>query len=170
MKRALFEGVQRSGEWEGQSKVLRVRCLKGWVNDLKDPSHRSSSWGVSLLFSGKPGDELNTEVENGPTSRWLGIIDNSTPFCSQSSWFGQRAVSLYKTVAQLIKNLPAMWETQVPSLGLEDHLEKGMATYWSIFAWRIPWTEEPGGLQSIGSQRVGYNWSDSAPTHTDKWY
>ena len=52
------------------------------------------------------------------------------------------------------KNLPAMWETQVRSLGQKDPLEKGMATHSSILAWRIPWIEEPGRLQSIGSQRV----------------
>ena len=55
-------------------------------------------------------------------------------------------------VAQMVKNLPAMQETQVRSLGREDPLEKGMAIHSSILAWRIPWTEEPGGLQSIGSQ------------------
>ena len=49
-------------------------------------------------------------------------------------------------VTQTVKNLPAMQETQVPSLGWEDPLEKGMATHSSIFAWKIPWTEEPGGL------------------------
>ena len=52
------------------------------------------------------------------------------------------------------KNLPAMQETWVPSLDQEDPLEKGMATHSSILAWEIPWTEEPGGLQSMGSQRV----------------
>ena len=60
----------------------------------------------------------------------------------------------------VVKNLPAMQETQemqVQSLGSEDHLEKEMATHSSILAWRIPWTEEPGGLQSIGLQRVGHN-------------
>ena len=60
-------------------------------------------------------------------------------------------------VAQMVKNQPAMWETQAPSLGQEDSPEKGMATHSSILAWRIPRTEEPGGLQSIGSQTVGYN-------------
>ena len=60
-------------------------------------------------------------------------------------------------VAQTVKNLPTMWEIWVQSLGQEDSLEKGMATHSSIFAWRIPWTEEPAGLQSMGSQRVGYN-------------
>ena len=55
------------------------------------------------------------------------------------------------------KNLPAMQETRVQSLGLEDPLEKGMATTSSILAWRIPWTEDPGGLQSMGSQRAGHD-------------
>ena len=54
----------------------------------------------------------------------------------------------------MVKNLPAMQGTQVQSLGQEDPLEKGMATHSSILAWRIPWTEEPGGLQSMGFQRV----------------
>ena len=57
-------------------------------------------------------------------------------------------------MAQRVKNPPAMLETQVRSLSQEDPLEKGMATHSSILAWRIPWTEGPGGLQSIGSQRV----------------
>ena len=57
-------------------------------------------------------------------------------------------------MAQTVKNLPAMQETQVQSLGQEDHQEKGMATHSSILAWRILWTEEPGGLQSMGSERV----------------
>ena len=60
-------------------------------------------------------------------------------------------------VAQIVKNLPAIQETQVQSLSLEDPLEKGVATHSSILAWMIPWTEEPGGLQSLGSQRVGHN-------------
>ena len=55
------------------------------------------------------------------------------------------------------KNLPAMQETWVQLLGWEDPLEKGTATHSSILAWRVPWTEEPGGLQSVGSQRVGHN-------------
>ena len=57
----------------------------------------------------------------------------------------------------MVKNLPAMWETQVQSLGGEDHLEKGMATHSSILAWRIPWTEEPSMLQSMGSQSVRHD-------------
>ena len=60
-------------------------------------------------------------------------------------------------VAQRLKHLPAMWETQVQSLGWEDPLEKGMATHSSILAWRIPWTEESGRLQSTGLQRIGHD-------------
>ena len=60
-------------------------------------------------------------------------------------------------VTQTVKNLPAMQETKVLPLGQEDPLEKGMATHSSILAWRIPWTEEPSGPQSMGSQRVRHN-------------
>ena len=57
---------------------------------------------------------------------------------------------------QMVKNLPAMQETQVRSLGQEDSLEKGVATHSGLLTWRIPWTEEPGRLQSMGSQSVGH--------------
>ena len=61
-------------------------------------------------------------------------------------------------MAQLVKNLPAVQETGVQFMGWEDSLEKEMATHSSILAWRIPWTEEPGGLQSIGSQESDMTW------------
>ena len=60
-------------------------------------------------------------------------------------------------VAQLVKNPPAVQETWVRSLGWEDPLEKGLATHSSILAWRIPWTEEPGRIQSMGLRRVKYD-------------
>ena len=60
-------------------------------------------------------------------------------------------------VAQMVKNLPARQETRVQSLGWGVPLEKGMAIHFSILAWRIPWTEKPGGLQSVGLQRVGHD-------------
>ena len=62
----------------------------------------------------------------------------------------------FSLVAQRVKHLPAKQETQVQSLGQEDLLEKEMATHSSTLAWKIPWMEEPGGLQSMGSQRVPY--------------
>ena len=61
-------------------------------------------------------------------------------------------------VAQLVKSLPAIWETCVQSLGWEDPLEKGMVTHSSILAWKILGTEEPGGLHSMGSKRIGHDW------------
>ena len=61
-------------------------------------------------------------------------------------------------VVQMVKNLPAMQETQVQSLGQKDPLEKGMTTHSSILAWTVPWTEEPSGLQSMGLQRCGHDW------------
>ena len=64
--------------------------------------------------------------------------------------------TLASLVAQMVKNLPAILETWVRSLGWEDALEEGVATYSSVLAWRIPWTE-PGRLQSMGSQRVRHN-------------
>ena len=64
-------------------------------------------------------------------------------------------------VAQTVKHLPTTGETQVQSLGQEDPLEKKMATHSSVLAWKIPWTEEPGRLQSMGSQRIGHDWATS---------
>ena len=73
------------------------------------------------------------------------------------------------TVAQRLKCLPAMQETWVRSLGQEDPLEKKMATHSSTLAWRIPWTEEPGGLQSTGLQRVGHDWATSLSLSVARW-
>ena len=85
--------------------------------------------------------------------------------CSMNIWFciffSATSLSWTSLVAPAIKNLPAMRETQVQSLGREDPLEKAMATHSSILAWRIPWTEEPGRLQSTGLQRVRHDWTTS---------
>ena len=72
-------------------------------------------------------------------------------------------------MAQLVKSLPTMQESQVRSLGWEDTLEEGMAAHSSILAWRILWTEEPSGLQSIGSQRVRHGWSDKHVKWKSQW-
>ena len=71
------------------------------------------------------------------------------------------ATELNWTVTQMVKNLPAMWETWVQCLGQEDPLQMGMATHSSILTWSIPWIGEPGGLQSMESQRVGPDWVQS---------
>ena len=80
---------------------------------------------------------------HGVTKRWTRLSNKQT-----SHMYGL----FINMVAQTIKNLPAMQETWVRSLGWEDPLEKGMANHSSILVWRIPWTEEPGGLHSMGSQ------------------
>ena len=77
---------------------------------------------------------------------------------------GQYAQKEASHLAQKVKNLPAMWETWVQSLGLEDPLEKGMAAHSSNIAWRIPWTEEPGELYSPWDHRVRHNWTANTTT------
>ena len=72
-------------------------------------------------------------------------------------------------LAQTVKNLPAMQETQVRSLCWKDPLVKGMATHSSVLAWRIPRTGEPGGLPSMGSHRVGHDWSDLVAAAADQY-
>ena len=86
-------------------------------------------------------------IVHGVAKSWTRLIDFHFHKCKIHTGF----------VAQRLKHLSAMWETLVRSLGQEDSLEKEMATHSSILAWRIPWTEEPGGLQSMGSQRVRHD-------------
>ena len=88
-----------------------------------------------------------------------------------------KKLQLYKTgfslMTQMVKDLSTRLQTQVWSLGRDDPLEKGMETHSSILAWRMPWTEEPGSLQSMGSQRVIRDWSDwqfHFHTFTNTWW
>ena len=69
--------------------------------------------------------------------------------------------NVFSLVAQTVKDLPILWETRIWSLGEEDPLEKEMTTHSSTLAWKIPWTDEHGRLQSMGSQRVGHDWATS---------
>ena len=86
-------------------------------------------------------------------------VGTSTTALSLSLKFGNSLLSWASLVAETVKNLPAMRETWIQSLGWENPLEKGKAIYSSILAWRIPWTEEPGRLQSMGSQSSGHYWA-----------
>ena len=104
-----------------------------------------------------PGSELHTLTAYHDHPR------RKTQFPSLDNWQFPHQASL---VAQTVKTLPAMLETQVRSLSREDPLEKGMATYSSILAWRIPWTEEPGRLQSMESQRVRHDEATDTFTST----
>ena len=78
-------------------------------------------------------------------------------YMSKSGIAGSYGSSIFSFLVFKVKNLPAMQETRVGSLGQEDPLEKGMAVHSSILAWRIPWTKEPGGPQSMGSRRVRHD-------------
>ena len=85
------------------------------------------------------------------------MVSNAALLIAFQGSFGPSFQSLTSLVAQMVKCLPTMWETQVQSLGWEDPLEREMAPYSSILAWKIPWTEEPGRLSSLGSQRIRYD-------------
>ena len=90
---------------------------------------------------------MNTDILGISELKWMEISEFNSDY--HYIW-----ASL---VAQTVKRLPAVQETWVRSLGWEDPLEKEMATHSSVLAWKIPWTEKPGRLQSMGSQRVGYD-------------
>ena len=83
------------------------------------------------------------------------MVGHSPWGCKESDTTERLHFALTSLVAQTVKRLPAVWDTQVRPLGWEDPVEKEMATHSSILAWKIPWTEGPGRLQSMGSQRVG---------------
>ena len=92
----------------------------------------------------------------------------------EKTWRNLKCLSLSKKraslVAQLVKNLPTMWETWVRFLGWEDPLEREMATHSSTIAWKIPWKEEPSRLQSMGLQRVGHNWATKLSLSLLGWH
>ena len=107
-----------------------------------------SSWGAKAVTT----ERLNWSLKTWANScQFQGLFH-----CTMGVWPYLFSTSL---VAQRLKSLPAMRETWVWSLGREDPLEKEMATHSSILAWRIPWTEEPGGQQFTGLQRVRHDWA-----------
>ena len=119
---------------------------------------RLDPWVGKILWTGKwqPTPVLLPGKSHGQRSM-VGYIQGVAE--SRHNWVTSLSLSfLGSLVSEMVKNLLVMQETQVPSLGWEDALEKGMATHSSVPVWRIPWTEEPGGFQSIGSQRVSHNW------------
>ena len=109
----------------------------------------------------------------------------SIPFYILSPYRLLKHIELFCVVIQLyvgfpggslLNTLPALWEIRVRFLGQENPLEEGMATHSSLLAWRIPWTEEPCGLQSMGSQRLRHDWATNTSLHThfhsflDVWF
>ena len=142
------------GSTQGQGKGLECGCQFGvidiWVT-LKPWNWLRSlgMWtaGRGSLSPAAPGREGKRGGWDGECEREVGGYS----VCSKCS------INTKSLVAQTVKNLPAMQETWFRYLGWEDPLEKKMATHSSILAWRIPSTEEPGGLQSMGLQRVGHD-------------
>ena len=99
-----------------------------------------------------------------PFLGFLSVQKKENAFCNLIRVESQLKEKNMHVVAQTAKNLPAMQETWAPSLGQEDLLEKRMDSHSSVLAWRIPWTQEPAGLQSMGLQRVRHNWATNTFT------
>ena len=118
---------------------------------IRSPRHQPGSpWGqIQQREEGLFGGSTNTSLISGFLVYWSQLVLLGTSL-----------------VAQMVKRLPTMQETLVQSLGQEELLEKGMATHSSTLAWKIPWTEEPSRLQSMGSQRVRHNWVTSLSLFT----
>ena len=120
---------------------------------------------LCVFYHGSKGIFLSDAGKGSSLRPWASSISGQQPNsdCLQKSYFSD-------TVVQTVKNPPAMWETWVLSLGWEDPLEEGMETRSSILAWRIPSTEEPGGLQSMGSQRIGHDWATEHTAHMESFF
>ena len=130
--------------------------LSGWYAEGLSPPPHPPAIARRLSPLGAPGSQMQVQNHKEHLSHGVGIG-------LKRLGLGQGWASL---VAQMVKNTPAMQETRVQPLGREDPLENGMATHSSILVWRIPWTEEPGRLEPMGSQRVGtvYNSQDMEAT------
>ena len=147
-----------------QEEVAMVGSWRCWLVPTAW-SHYLPSWP-----SYYPNDLPATETKLSSLSR-CHPSQERTAFSAAYPVFTLTKNNMYyrsraSLVAQRLKRLPAMQGTWVQSLGQEDPLEKELATHSSILAWRIPWTEEPGGLQSTGLQRVGHDWATSLSLDT----
>ena len=140
-----------NGKWKKKCSVKNGSQSKGWSNFLQSFEEKYADIDHSLNAC------VDTEYAFKPCRLWMGQH-------SCDSIIGSYALKWASLVAQTVRNSPVIQETGVQSLGGEDPLEEGMAAL-QYFVWRIPWTEEPGGLQSIGSQRVGQDWA----TNTMHW-
>ena len=171
--------------------LILLACISGGFYSFSGPSQVLINNPVSQLIvelkliSGKGEDfsfpkHCSTQLEN---VQRRDLLSTSAPFPHHALlWHSPHLLWLLwillirkgirvmaSLVAQRLKRLPAMRETWVWSLSREDPLEKEMASHSSILAWRIPWTEEPGGLQSTGLQRVGHDWATSLSLSFGWW-
>ena len=126
------------------------RCVLYHYHHLGSPSVIHTHKHIFILFNTLASYRLSQNIGSSSLCYTVGPC-----------WLPCAIPLLASLVAQMVKNLPAVWETWVQSLGWEDLLEKGMETHSSILAWRIPWTEEPGRLLSMGLQRVGHDWANN---------
>ena len=115
--------------------------------------HLNLNLSIYLVISSNTKPQVCSSINKTSLQEYLDFEIKT----SETHYFLGNRRNKHYLVAQTVKNLPAMQEIWVQSLGWEDPLEKGMATLSNILAWKIPWTEEPGGLQSMGLQRAGHN-------------
>ena len=125
--------IEKNGNAEGKER-RNTKWKSTWIRRLRNVKHEFIDCLTLEFFYSNSSSYSSSKLIKSSMS-WASLVD------------------------QMVKRLPAMWETWVRSLGGEDLLEKDMAPHSSILAWKIPWTEEPGGLQSTGLQRVGHDWT-----------
>ena len=165
---ALCDSMDSSPPGSSVHDILQARMLE-WVimpysRGSSRPRYQTWVSCISCIASGSFSSEPLGKAPSLYHPTWLVLCLRLPESCLGSGnpksklLMMQSSISHWASpVAQTVKNSPAIRETWVWSLGREDPLEKGMATHSSILAWRIPWTEEPGGLQSMGSQRVRHD-------------
>ena len=144
---------------------LRSTYVK-YGSDGKASARNAGDLGSILGWGKSPGEGNGNPLQysclGNPMDRgsWWTMV-HTVPRVKYD-WATSLSLFLWTSlVAQTVKHLSTMQETWVPSLGREDPMEKEMAIHSSTIAWKIPWIEEPGGLQSMGSQRVGHDWATS---------
>ena len=148
------------GKIEGRRRrgCQSMRRLDGITNEWSRTwTNSGRRWGTGAWRAAVHGGCRESQM-TGPLNNCIAKENFPLLFKLKNRWFGAFLVT------QMVKHLPAMQETWIGSLGREDPLEKGMTTLSSTFAWRIPWTEEPGRLQSMGSQTEGHHGSQGAQT------